>query len=226
MFVYHKYFGIIPPLQASYRPDMVLSETECKYWYEIIINALNESNVDIFLCETMSCLKECKYALDVIENVNINKRCWIAFTLNEEGLIRSNENLTDVIKQLTSTFMTNKNIEIIGINCCTPESIDKVLSTLTVATIALLNEFNINIGVYANGWEEIGNNWQFTNYKDATKELERTMLTLQTYYDLYVKKWLKQYPWIGMIGGCCAVFPPQIEYMVDHIQNCFPEICL
>ena len=65
--------GSIPPLNESYRADLVFSADECHHWYRIIIKALNEENVDLFLCETMSGFTECKYALDILNELEINK---------------------------------------------------------------------------------------------------------------------------------------------------------
>eukprot|EP01083_Nonionella_stella_P001935 5559_1 len=212
--------GSIPPLNQSYRPDLLLSEKQCRYWYDIIIRALHENNVDIFLCETLSCFKECKYAMDIIQQLNTNKQTWISFVMNDEGLLRSKESLNDVIKLLQPYFVDNR-IEIISMNCSTPESIDNALQGITDESIELLYQYNVRIGCYANGYEYVPDDWSLETH-EHTKT--RHIITPQYYYDNFVAKWLDTYTFIGMIGGCCVMFPAHIKYIVDHVQEDFPNI--
>ena len=84
----------------SYRDDLRLNKLTIKY-YTQIISALNEENVDIFLMETMSCIEEAMWILEVLNNLNINnKEIWISFTLNDNGYLRSGESINDAIKQI------------------------------------------------------------------------------------------------------------------------------
>ena len=49
--------GSLPPLEESYRPDLVLDETKALPIYKTLIEGLLPY-VDIFLCETISSIQE------------------------------------------------------------------------------------------------------------------------------------------------------------------------
>ena len=218
--------GSVPPLNESYRPDLLLPDDECKYYYDIIINTLNDNNVDIFLCETLSCFKECKFAMDILQKleINKNKKCWISFTLNDKGFLRSKENIVNVIKQLQPYYISN-NIEIISMNCSTPESIDNALIMINndQQTLQLLKQYNINIGCYPNRSVYIPDNWSL---EDTEHTPDREILTDKYFYYNFILKWIKKYPFIGMVGGCCGILPKHIKYIVDNIQNDVDKLVL
>eukprot|EP01084_Bolivina_argentea_P309106 534629_1 len=214
--------GCLPPLNESYRPDQLFPDNKCEYWYNIIANTLNDKGIDIFLCETMSGIKECEFALKAIQKLKINQKqkCWISFTLNDKGLTRANESINDVIHNLQQYFMCN-NVEIISMNCCMPESIDIALENINDKSINILNEYGIQIGCYANANTYHNDQWEMSENEPAKV---RDILTPKYYYEMFVKKWLKKYSFIGMIGGCCHVFPEHIQYCVQHIIKDFPNV--
>ena len=123
--------GCIPPLMESYRPDLKLSEQMSLNYYSRIVDSLQSGKgVDILLIETMSCLDEALYALRAIacNAQKINKRdqpqIFVSFTLNNDGHLRSNESMNEVIEKLEQ-WMKHCNVCIISMNCCTPESIQR-----------------------------------------------------------------------------------------------------
>merc|ERR1711974_275556 len=54
----------IPPLMESYNPNTVLSESQSIYHYNQIIRTFKDTEVDLFLIETMSTFNEAKCVLN------------------------------------------------------------------------------------------------------------------------------------------------------------------
>ena len=100
----------IPPLNASYRYDLVESKEVLDKDYAFITKTI-EPYVDIFLCETMSTIEEAVAAGTA--SSKFNKPVWISFTLSEYdtnlGDLRSGESIIDAVKtcveQIVSIYM-------------------------------------------------------------------------------------------------------------------------
>ena len=58
--------GSLPPLEESYRPDLVLTEGEALPIYKTLIEGLLPY-VDIFLCETISSIQETQNVLKALD---------------------------------------------------------------------------------------------------------------------------------------------------------------
>ena len=80
----------LPPLAGSYHPQSTPEFDDAVKSYRMIVEAQSD-NVDLFICETMSCIKEAQAAgLAASES---GKPFWIAFSVSDEcdGVLRSNE---------------------------------------------------------------------------------------------------------------------------------------
>lgn len=217
--------GSIPPLMKSYRNDLRLNKTESIKYYTEIVTALYQESVDIFLMETMSCIEEAMWILEVFNNLNIkknkDKEIWISFTLNDNGYLRSNETMNDAIKQICiQRSKYDFNITVIGINCCLPEAVEHGLNQIVndKNTLRLLTKSSLKIGIYPNFMESI----KTVNKSDGGWYLHqiRSHLTPSVYYNKFVKKWLTNTKYrniIGALGGCCGVEPIHIKYMVSKL---------
>lgn len=248
--------GSLPPLVESYRADTVLPRDQAIAIYEIIIKSL--IGCDLFIAETMASVNEARYACEAVCNVRnncINNKSYnsdyncnrdydyksdcerernvlISFSLNEKGLLRSNENINSAIEYFYSDYDKIENKwkdSVCGIlfNCCSPESVDKAFGSLSDKSIDILEkEWNENgrvLGVYANALEmaQVKDDWEY-GAEDPTPI--RKDLTPNVYFDKYVTKWLlnQRYgKYIGVIGGCCGITPEHIEYMVDKLHAKF-----
>lgn len=67
----------VPPLSESYRADLVPSDDVLRKEYEELIPALGEA--DIYLCETMSSIRESDVAVPICTATG--KTTWASFTL-------------------------------------------------------------------------------------------------------------------------------------------------
>eukprot|EP01084_Bolivina_argentea_P164883 286583_1 len=225
-----KIAGCIPPLSDNHSPNRLLSQHESLKYYSMIINELYTKTkygmIDILLCETMSCIKEVLFALKAIvcyqslsSNNKINE-IWISFSMKEDGTLRSNETFNEMIKELEPWFDIC-NIKIISMNCCFPEAIDIALNNLCDESIQILKTHNVKLGMYPNGITFIGTNNELHTVFPRREDLSPKIL-----YDKFYKKWLSgdNGEYIGMIGGCCNITPPFIQYAVQQIVIDFPHL--
>lgn len=183
--------GCLPPLVASYKPDLVPSYEACLEEYRKIA-AIQSDGVDVLFCETMATLREaeaagkaaCETGLPVV----------ISFTLDDDNpqCLRSGETLIEGVKAVEPL-----GIEAVLINCSMPE-------TITAALPSLVEAFP-RVGAYANGFQSV-----------ASLEVGGTVSQLKARQDLTPEKYADYVlGWVDMganiIGGCCEVGPAHIS---------------
>eukprot|EP01084_Bolivina_argentea_P122527 217112_1 len=218
-----KIAGCIPPLMESYRPDLRLSEQlSLKYYSKIVKSLQKGKSIDIFLIETMGCLDTALYALRAIacNNQNNNNEIFVSFSLNNNGNLRSNENINYVIEKL-EIWMKHLNISIISMNCCTPESIENAFHNLNSKSLTILQKYNVFMGAYPNGTVEIKTDWTLkeSGYNPIRQDLLPNIL-----YSQFYKKWINKYyktKRLRLLGGCCNIEPHHIKYFVSNAINDF-----
>jgi len=140
--------GAMPPLQASYRPDLVGSFEETFPVYERIAGILNR-HVDVFVCETLSTVNEAKSA--ALAASKHDKPIWISWTLQDDKVLellepklRSGEPLQDAI----DAVLDIPNVAGLMVNCCSTESVDAAMPMLVEAA----EKKGIKAGAYANSF--------------------------------------------------------------------------
>ena len=190
-----KLAGSIPPLNISYRADLVGNNSEIFSEYSNICKILNDSSVDIFLCETMSSVREALIAYSAAQKYK--KPIYLSFTLSDELVdnkckLRSGECIRDIVDNMTP--------DAILFNCCKPE-----IATIALKEIKELTD--IPIGIYANSFVSIPDKWELDK-EDGLLE-RRTDLSIQKYTE-FALQWKKL--GCNIIGGCCGI-------SVEHMRN-------
>ena len=173
--------------------------------YELIASTIGPY-ADVFLCETMSSIREALGACRVADKYG--KPIWCSFTLgvSTECQLRSGESLKDAIEALGEI----QNLEAILVNCSSTESV-----TIAMPIMRQTAKSSIRVGAYANNFppkkpieqndpaqpvsEVPGQCWE----DDYRKEL-----TPQNYASI-ASGWIDSGATI--IGGCCGIFPEHIE---------------
>lgn len=133
--------GCLPPLVASYRPDVVPAfETAVDIYRQIAAEQADE--VDLLLCETLASVKEVRAAATAAAETG--KPFWVAMTLKDgdKALLRSGEPLTEGIGTAVAL-----GAGAVLANCCWPETITAALDELSAAAVPF--------GVYANRFDTI-----------------------------------------------------------------------
>ena len=189
--------GSLPPLDESYRPDLVPKESESVPVYEEMIRQL-DSFVDFYLCETISSIKETSHVLKALKNrPDPQKPIWLSWTLSEDrtSVLRSGESIKDAF-----LYAEDFNPSAYLFNCTDPEAITegiKVMKSLT----------NKPTGGYPNVFG-VPLDWTLDN----EVEINLRNLSLNKFVE-YKNIWKE----LGaeIIGGCCGIGPEYISALTD-----------
>ena len=194
-----KIAGCLPPLYGSYKPDYAPPLSECIERYQVISDK-QAPYVDLFICETMSSIKEAKASITAATAHSIETWCALTISDQNKSSLRSNEGIEDALNQLRE-FNHSANL----LNCSIPEAI--------TGSLKCLKKFKKPFGAYANGFTSI----------DAL-EIGGTVDVLASRNDLgpdaylqYVIGWLASGATI--VGGCCEISPDHIKLIYDTLEK-------
>lgn len=189
--------GCLPPLVASYRPDVSLPEDQTLDTYRRLVE-LQSPVADLFLCETMASIAEARAAATAA--LESGKPVWLALTVSDKhpGQLRSGETLSDAIAVLEPL-----GVDAILLNCSHPEAIH--------AAWPQIRAVHQRIGAYANAFVSV----------DAL-EPGGTVDVLQARKDLSPLEYTGHaMTWIDngatIVGGCCEVGPAHIKAMYTRL---------
>ena len=192
--------GGLPPLALSYRADLVLDDSEVRPVYAELARAL-EPYVDLFICETMSSIRESRAAVGEAQAVAADRGLpvYVSWTLDDRpghGL-RSGESVRDAYEALaelgTDGFL---------FNCAHPDAIEAALIEIASLT-------DKPIGGYPNRFD-VPPEWT-----GITAELEqRTDFGTEQFVHAALR-------WIGhgatVVGGCCQISTTDIAALSDRL---------
>ena len=189
--------GSLPPLEESYRPDLVIDKEEAVPIYETLIKELTPY-VDIFICETMSSIKEMQHVIQALQNLDNVKPVWISWSLKEDkkNQLRSGESINEAFNASASIKP-----EAYLFNCTDPFAITEGLKELKELT-------QKPIGGYPNVFN-VPDGWTLDNDVQVSVR------------DLSVEKFLEfaeEWRNLGatIIGGCCGIGPKFIKAVADE----------
>ena len=187
-----KITGCLPPLFASYNPDLNNDYDIALDLYTQIADA-QTAGVDILLAETLGSLLEVRAAATALNGRG--KPVWISMSLSEDTAtpaLRSGEALEEAL-----AFLAQLDVDAVLLNCSLPETISAAMPTLAQAKTPF--------GAYANGFTAI----KKLEMGDivAEKFSKRSDLTPQGYAN-FAQTWIDA--GATLIGGCCEVGPVHI----------------
>lgn len=192
--------GSLPPLDESYRPDLAPPDSEAEPIYQALVRALAPS-VDLFLCETMSCVRESVNAARAARSAGgADKPLYVSWTLSEtpgNGL-RSGESIAAAVDAVAA-FEPDAYL----FNCTSPEAISAGLDTLATLTDA-------PIGAYPNRLS-IPDGWTLDNDVPTGYRLDLDVAS----YLAYAERWRAS--GASLIGGCCGIGPEYISALRDSL---------
>lgn len=188
--------GSLPPLEESYRPDLVIEAGEAVPIYETLIKELTPY-VDIFICETMSSIEEMQHAMQALKNLDNEKPVWISWSLKEDkkNQLRSGETIEDALNASAEIEP-----EAYLFNCTDPYAITEGIKELKKLT-------HKPIGGYPNVFN-VPDGWTLDNEVQVSVR------------DLSISKFLEfAIEWRNLgatiIGGCCGIGPKFIKAVAD-----------
>jgi S-methylmethionine-dependent homocysteine/selenocysteine methylase len=195
--------GCLPPLFGSYRADL-FKEAEAQTLAKPIIAALSP-DVDFWLAETQSCLKEVETVHALLPQDG--REFWVSFTLQDEirlehPLLRSGESL-----EQAAELITRLNVNAVLFNCCQPEVVLQAIREIKT----LLPE-TVQIGAYANAFPPQNSE---ATANDGLDEI-RADLNPELYLN-FARQW--QAAGATLIGGCCGIGPEHIAELSQFFKQ-------
>ena len=190
--------GCLPPLDESYRHDLVPEDEPSQAVYRELVTVLTPY-ADLYLCETMSCVREAVNASSAARAVDPHKPLWVAWTLHEtpgEGL-RSGEAVADALAAV-QPFEPDAYL----FNCTSPAAISAAVETLAKLT-------NKPIGAYPNSYH-VPEGWTLDN----EKSIEAREMTTEDFV-AFSRDWRNK--GASILGGCCGIGPSHIDAMAKDL---------
>ena len=212
--------GSLPPLKASYRPDLVSPESEMARDYKTIADAIAPFS-DVIVCETMSNAAEASSACQA--GLATGKPVWVSWALSElaDGTLVSGETIEFAVASLP----TLEGVEALLFNCSSVEAVEAGLPRLRKCIPE-----RVKIGAYANGFttvkslgsdsalgalgEEKKEDFSGLKSNPAKSEYRRD-LTPAAYAEIGAG-WVKNHG-ACIVGGCCGIFPEHIAALTERI---------
>ena len=189
--------GALPPLQGSYRADLVgpFAEIEPAYREQAGILA---PHVDLFICETMSSAAEGLACATAATRASTGKPVWVSWTLHEDrsGRLRSGETVAEAVAAL-------RGLPVAGYlaNCCPPESITAAMAALAATGIA-------HAGGYANTFTPVPEDWTLGGGSASDGLIGLREDLDPDAYAAHAAAWLDA--GATVVGGCCGTRPAHI----------------
>lgn len=194
--------GSLPPLDESYRPDLAPGDEKARPIYRAMARAL-DPYVDLYLCETMSCIRESVNAVSAAREISGSaKPVYVSWTLSETpgAGLRSGESISDALKAIAGF-----DIDACLFNCTSPEAITQGLAELRTLT-------ELPMGAYPNRLS-IPDGWTLDNEVPTGYRLD---LDVATYVE-YANRWAQN--GASIIGGCCGIGPEYISALRDSLRD-------
>ena len=196
--------GSIPPLDESYRPDLIRSPDECRPVYINLVKALLP-NIDCFLCETMTSIQEASVAIEAVKSALGGRQIPILVSLSlkeaPSGLLRSGESVENAAQVLEPLGISG-----LLFNCTSPEAIEN-------ATSRVNGSVSVPVGGYPNRFVEVPADWTLDNEVQIKRDKS---LTADSFVEGALRCVAKG---AEMYGGCCGTTPKFIEALALQKQT-------
>jgi homocysteine S-methyltransferase len=192
--------GVMGPLLASYRPDLVIPPDEAARRIGARAARL-APRVDLLLAETVSSLGEAEGALR--GGCGHGKPFWIAFTVDDHDgtRLRSGEPVSQLLPLIAA-----HRPDAVLINCSRPEAITQALPVIAQA--------GLPFGAYGNGFVEVSE--AFKADMPTVDSLEQRQDMSPAAYAYIVMGWIGSGATI--VAGCCEIGPDHIIEIANRLR--------
>ncbi len=186
--------GGLPPLSESYRSDLVIDDAEARPIYAALAQAL-EPHVDLFVCETMSSIRESRNASAAAQKAAARRGLpvYVSWTLDERpgAGLRSGESVEDAFDGVSD-------LELDGFlfNCTHPDAIEAGIEVIAKLT-------DKPIGGYPNQFD-VPESWTLDN--DLSVKGRDGFETKQ--FVQFAARCIER--GATLVGGCCGIGPEDI----------------
>ena len=200
-----KLIGSLPPLETSYRADLILPEDQMIDYYGEIVEILT-GQVDVIVCETMASGSEAKCALQA--GLNSQAEVWVSWTLhgNRANLLPSGESIREAFTALDG-LQPNAYL----VNCCGANLAGMAINELSKLT-------DLAIGGYANAENIVKLSKKTARIQNPEDVQKQSMKSIdETEFAHEVAQWIQDGALI--VGGCCRTRPSYIQKLREMIDS-------
>ena len=189
----------LPPLDTSYRADLVPDESALREQYSRIAQVIGP-RADLILCETMSLGREAAVAAEVA--LETDSEVWLSWTLqgNRAGILSGGENLAEAF-----ALAAHLPVHAYLVNCC-------AANLITDAIPRLVNLTDRPVGGYANAVDALVGEF---NPLDPESTPGRPLDPV-AYADA-VENWIAA--GATLVGGCCHTGPAHLDEVRRRLQG-------
>jgi S-methylmethionine-dependent homocysteine/selenocysteine methylase len=191
--------GCLPPLFGSYHPEHAPDEGTCLETYRQIV-ALQAPHVDVFICETLGCLREVRAAVRACVETGVPVWCGMTAMDANGSLLRSGETVEEAAQSAKDLGAAA-----VAINCSWPEAVTQALPELA--------KTGLPFGGWANGFSNAGADLALGGTVDGMGK--RTDLDPDNYAN-HVMEWIEN--GATLVGGCCEVGPAHIQKIAEQLK--------
>jgi len=188
----------LPPLDTSYRADLVAPDAELRAEYSRMAGVL-APRVDVLLCETLSLSREAVAAAE--SALDTGREVWLSWTLqgNRVNVLPGGESLEDV-------FAAAAHLPVHAhlVNCCGAN-----LITDAIPRLAKLSDRSI--GGYANAANTLPGPFDPLDPEEVPSEA----LGPEAYADAVMRGVASG---ATLVGGCCHTSPAHIEELRSRLS--------
>ena len=200
--------GCLPPLGESYRPDLVVDDDVARPIYSALARALSPY-VDLFLCETMSGIRESLNACEAARaaGARLDLPVFVSWTLNERpgtGL-RSGESIGAAFRALQGI-----DPDAFLFNCTHPDAIQSGVEELVALT-------EKPVGGYPNRFDVPGG-WTLDGELSVA---ERAGFETRHFVRAAARCAASG---ASLLGGCCGIGPEDIVALSDWLATADAEV--
>jgi S-methylmethionine-dependent homocysteine/selenocysteine methylase len=191
--------GSMPPLDQTYRPDLVHPLDDNLRDYRRIVSAFAD-RADLFICETMSTVDEARAAATAA--LESGREVWASFTLADDD----SGNLRDGTSPRAAVdAMVDLGIDTVLFNCCRPEAI-------TAALRRIEGHEASRVGGYPNAMEAVPDGWALGSNSQIEIRQARDALLLD-----HIDEWREL--GVAIVGGCCGIGPGTIASVREYLDG-------
>ena len=192
--------GALPPLEESYRPDLVPPAAEARPVYATLV-AQMVAHVDLWLCETMSSAAEAVHAAGQARALGGGKPVYVSWTLDETpgAGLRSGESIADAV-----AAVAHLDVDAFLFNCTHPEAIEAGLRELRRLTDKPMGCYPNRLNRVPKGWALDGN-LATGMRRDLPRELY--VAAIERCIDIGAT----------IVGGCCGIGPSDIGALARRL---------
>ena len=195
--------GSLPPLSESYRSDLVPCDEEARPIYAALATAL-EPFVDLYLCETMSSIRESRNATEAALDAGGRRglSVYVSWTLNERpgAGLRSGESVTEAFEALRDL-----DLDAFLFNCTHPDAIEAGVSEIAGLTDkptgGYPNRFDVPSGWTLDGGTSVEPRTDF----GSEEFVQASMRCVERGATL--------------VGGCCGISPEDIADLSVQLKK-------